>query len=148
MAVEQTSNDLMMRRVEGYTSSLPQAVRAPNSADFGMLLSLIASSHERGSQTQSAANTSAGEFSLPGKPEYINPDSLFNTHLVGRLNQSVTQQQTGEFAYLVSYLQVKAETPVNRPLTNDRFAQVSLASLGGLMLDQITAAREGFEAVA
>lgn len=148
MAVDQTTNDLMMQRVEGYTSSLPQAVRSPNSAEFGMLLSLIASSHERSASTPSASAKAGSEFTLPGKLQYPNPDSLFNTQLVGRLNQSVTDQQTGEFAYLVSYLHVKTETPLNRPLMNDRFAQLSLASLGGLMLDQITASREGFRAVA
>ena len=148
MAVDQTHNDLMLRRVEGYTSGLPQAVRAPSSAEFGMLLSLIASTYEKGMTGASQPNQSSGEFTLPSKPEYINPDRLFNTDLVKRLNHSVMDQQSGEFAYLVSYLQVKTETPIDRPLRNDRFAQLSLASLGGQMLAQITAAREGFQAVA
>lgn len=148
MAVEQTTQDLMLRRVEGYTSSLPQAVRAPSSAEFGMLLSLIASTYEKGPVAQSAPQRSGAEFSLPDKLSYPNPDSFFNTELVGRLNQSVTQEQRGEFAYLVSYLQVKTETPINKPIRNDRFAQLSLASLGGQMLEQISAAREGFQTVA
>ncbi|WP_151670284.1 hypothetical protein [Nitrincola schmidtii] len=148
MAVDQTNTDLMLRRVEGYTSGLPQAVRAPSSAEFGMLLSLIASTYEKGPTGAAQPNQSGGEFKLPAKLEYINPDSLFNTDLVKRLNHSVTEQQRGEFAYLVSYLKVKAETPIDRPIRNDRFAQLSLASLGGQMLEQITAAREGFQAVA
>lgn len=148
MAVEQTIPDRMLRRVEGYTSSLPQAVRAPSSAEFGMLLSLIASTYEKGTTAQPVAQQGGAEFVLDSGLSYPNPDSFFDTQLVGRLNHSITQQQRGEFAYLVSYLQVKTETPINKPIRNDRFAQVSLASMGGQLLAQITAAREGFQAVA
>jgi hypothetical protein len=148
MPNDRVTSDIFLNRVEGYTANLPQAVRSPNSAQFGMLLSLIASSHERYSAESRAGTSADGSFKLPEKPVYPEPDSLFNRDLVGRLNHSVTAQELGEFAYLVSHLNVKTLMPLNAPIKNDRFAQVSLASLGGHMLEQISAAREGFQAVA
>lgn len=147
MPNDRVTSDIFLNRVEGYTANLPQAVRSPNSAQFGMLLSLIASSHERYS-AEGRAGAADSSFQLPDKPVYPEPDSLFNRDLVGRLNHSVTAQESGEFAYLVSHLNVKTLMPLNTPIKNDRFAQVSLASLGGHMLEQISAAREGFQAVA
>lgn len=147
MPNDRVTSDIFLNRVEGYTANLPQAVRSPNSAQFGMLLSLIASSHERYS-AEARAGAADSSFQLPDKPVYPEPDSLFNRDLVGRLNHSVTAQEPGEFAYLVSHLNVKTLMPLNTPIKNDRFAQVSLASLGGHMLEQISAAREGFQAVA
>ncbi|WP_036519600.1 hypothetical protein [Nitrincola sp. A-D6] len=47
MQNDRIMNEVFVNRVEGYTANLPQAVRSPNSAQFGMLLSLIASSDER-----------------------------------------------------------------------------------------------------
>ncbi|WP_417581696.1 hypothetical protein [Nitrincola sp.] len=148
MQNDRITSEVFLNRVEGYTANLPQAVRSPNSAQFGMLLSLIASSHERYSSDASATAGADGGFQLPSKPVYPEPDSLFNRDLVGRLNHSVTAQEPGEFAYLVSHLNVKTLMPLNSPIRNDRFAQISLASLGGHMLEQISAAREGFQAVA
>lgn len=148
MQNDQITNEVFLNRVESYTANLPQAVRSPNSAQFGMLLSLIASSHERFSAEARSIESAPGRFQLPGKSVYPVPDSLFNRDLVERLNHSVTAQEAGEFAYLVSYLNVKMLMPLNSPIENDHFAQVSLASLGGHMLEQISAAREGFQAVA
>ena len=148
MQNDKVTSDVFIHRVEGYTANLPQAVRSPNSAQFGMLLSLIASSHERYTSETRAAAVSGDGFQLPGKPVYPEPDSLFNRDLVGRLNHAVTAKETGELAYLVSHLNVKTLMPLNSPIRNDRFAQVSLASLGGHMLEQISAAREGFQALA
>lgn len=148
MQNDRTINEVFVNRVEGYTANLPQAVRSPNSAQFGMLLSLIASSHERYAAEARSGAAADGGFQLPGKPVYPEPDSLFNRDLVGRLNHSVTAQEPGEFAYLVSHLNVKTLMPLNTPIKNDRFAQLSLASLGGHMLEQISAAKVGFQAVA
>ncbi|KDE40530.1 MAG: hypothetical protein ACK4L8_02865 [Nitrincola lacisaponensis] len=141
MALNQAANDLYIRRVEEYTAGLPQAVRAPGGAEFSLLLSLIAASHERSRPLENTA-------SEPAVMRYPEPDSLLNVDMVSRLNHAVTHDERGEYAYLVSYLRVRSETPLQRPLMNDRFAQLSLASLGGQMLDQITASREGFQAVA
>jgi|GEM_PF-1314036 len=148
MPNERITNEVFLNRVEGYTANLPQAVRSPNSAQFGMLLSLIASSNERYSSEARATAAADGNFQLPGKTVYPEPDSLFDRDLVGRLNHAVTAQETGEFAYLVSHLNVKTLMPLNSPIRNDRFAQLSLASLGGHMLEQISAAKDGFQAVA
>lgn len=148
MQNDRITTEVFLNRVEGYTANLPQAVRSPNSAQFGMLLSLIASSHERYSSEAKVGADRQGGFELPEKPVYPEPDSLFNRDIVGRLNHSVTAKQPGEFAYLVSHLNIKTLMPLNTPIKNDRFAQVSLASLGGQMLEQISAAKEGFQAVA
>lgn len=144
------NSERIQTQIETYTASLPQAVRSPNSAQFGMLLSLIASKQEVYYPQSRQAASSQSEFTLPAADTltYPEPNTLFDRDLVGRLNHSVAENERGEYAYLVSHLDVKARIPVRTGLKNDQFAQVALASLGGHMLEQITAAHKGFEAVA
>ncbi|EXJ12097.1 hypothetical protein [Nitrincola nitratireducens] len=146
------SIEKIQANIETYTSILPQAVRSPNSASFGFLLSLIASNQERVFQPVPAA--SQGEFALASESKkYPHPDTLFTHEIVGRLNHSINHHERGEYAYLVSHLDVRSRMPESgSAVNNDRFAQLGLASLGGQMLAQIEDSRKSdfpsFSAVA
>jgi len=145
------SIEKIQANIETYTSILPQAVRSPNSASFGFLLSLIASNQERAFQPVSAA--SQGRFTLASDSKYPHPDTLFTHEIVGRLNHSINHHERGEYAYLVSHLDVRSRMPESgSAVNNDRFAQLGLASLGGQMLAQIEDSRKNalptFSAVA
>lgn len=145
------SIEKIQANIETYTSILPQAVRSPNSASFGFLLSLIASNQERVFQPVPAA--SQGGFTLASDSKYPHPDTLFTHEIVGRLNHSINHHERGEYAYLVSHLDVRSRMPESgSAVNNDRFAQLGLASLGGQMLAQIEDSRKNalptFSAVA
>jgi len=141
--------EIIQTRIETYTASLPQAVQGGGGAQFGFLLSLIASNQERTPAPSNQEATGGGNFSLPQTlSRYPDPNSLFSDEVVGRLNQSVNKRLRGEFAYLVSYLDIRAHTPQRAPLRNDHIAQMGLASLGGKMLAHIEQARSTLQAVA
>ncbi|KAA0874705.1 hypothetical protein [Nitrincola tapanii] len=138
----------VQQKIERLTASLPQAVRGPRQADFGFLLSLIASQQEL--RREGPSEASGAGFQLPESAvlRYPHPDSLVTPQVVERLNTSVRESQRGELAYWVSHLEVKARMPLSQPLANDRFAKMSLASLGGELLKQIEASESLFQAVA
>lgn len=140
--------DIYQTRVENYTSSLPQAVRSPNSAQFGLLLSLIASNNELRHSSTGTATKGSGNFALPEDLTYPTPESLYDKPLVKRFSESLLNDERGEFAYLVSHVTIKSQLPLNQSLPDDNFAKISHASLGGHLLEQITASKQGFEAVA
>lgn len=117
--------DSIQARIETYTASLPQAVHAPNGAQFAFLLSLIASSQELYRPQPQAAS---GEgFALPvAEPSYPDPIELHTPAVVERLNRSINEPRPGDYAFLVSRLDVKARTPRAQALASDRFEQVAL----------------------
>lgn len=134
------------QQIETYTSSLAHAVHEGRGAEFSMLLSLITTSENLASKK---AQHSTAEFSLPDTElSYPDPDSLYSGEIVERLNRAVNEERPGDFAYLVSHLNMQAVTPQNESLSADYFARVGLASAGRLMVDEIDRSGQQFSAVA
>ncbi|UTW03692.1 hypothetical protein KDX31_01220 [Amphritea atlantica] len=132
------------QRIEGYTSSLTHAVNEGRGAQFSMLLSLISAAEY---QTQKGRTLTEG-FSLP-EPEllaYPDPDSLYTGEVAGRLNSAVSENNPGDFAYLLSHIDVQAHTPLRSASAADDFARIGLASAGRLMLDEIDRSGQQFSA--
>ena len=132
------------QRIENYTSSLAHAVNEGRGAQFSMLLSLINASEDLAQKKQT---TSSG-FSLPeDQPiEYPDPDSLYSGEVVERLNGAVHDVHQGDFAYLLSHIAYRTETPTNASASADHFARIGLASAGRLMLDEIDRSGQQFSA--
>lgn len=128
-------------RIERYTASLPQAVQSSNGAQFSLLLSLIASNQEI-YRPESGAESGSG-FTLPERAEshYPDPNEFYTQALVGRLNQSVNEGQRGEYAYLVSQVDVQSHLPRRQRLAADTFAQVALGASGRIMLETVDQSR-------
>jgi len=129
-------------RIENYTARLSQAVQSSNGAQFSLLLSLIASNQEL-YQPGTATEASAAGFALPESAAsgYPDPNEFYTDELVGRLNQSVNAGLRGEYAYLVSQVDVQSHLPRRQRLAADSFAQVALAASGRIMLDTVDQSR-------
>ncbi|GAA0792682.1 hypothetical protein [Marinobacterium sediminicola] len=123
--------DSIQARIETYTASLPQAVHSPNGAQFAFLLSLIASNQEI---YRPQPQQSPGEgFALPGQAlSYPDPAQLHTSEVVDRLNHSINDPIPGDYAFLVSRLDVQARTPRAQALASDRFEQVALYAASNL----------------
>ncbi len=134
------------QRIETYTSSLTQAVNEGRGAQFSMLLSLINAAEYQAQKTK----TSSSEFSLPAAQptEYPDPDSLYTDEVVSRLNSAVSENHSGDLAYLLSHLSVQTTTPYSTAAAGDDFARMGLASAGRLMIDQIDRSGQQFSAQA
>jgi len=134
------------QQIETYTSSLAHAVNEGRGAQFSMLLSLINTSEYLANKN---AGRSGGEFSLPDEGlQYPDPDTLYDSEVVARLNRSVSQDMRGDLAYLLSHIDNRAMTPENENLSADYFARVGLASAGRIMNDEIERSAQQFSAVA
>lgn len=129
-------------RIENYTARLPQAVQSSNGAQFSLLLSLIASNQEL-YRPGAAAEAGAGGFALPepALSRYPDPNEFYTDELVGRLNQAVNAGLRGEYAYLVSQVDVQSQLPRRQRLAADSFAQVALEASGRIMLDTVDQSR-------
>ncbi|MBQ0755663.1 MAG: hypothetical protein KBT54_01050 [Amphritea sp.] len=134
------------QRIETYTSSLAHAVNEGRGAQFSMLLSLINTAEDLAQKKQA----SSSGFSLPEAQslEYPDPDSLYDGAVVERLNTAVHDVHQGDFAYLLSHIAFKTDTPTNVSTTEDHFARIGLASAGRLMLDEIDRSGQQFSAQA
>lgn len=132
--------DKIQSRIETYTASLPNAVQSPNSAQFAFLLSLIASNQEI---NRPEATRHPGEgFALPeAVSAYPDPTQLHTPVVVDRLNHSVNDPIPGDYAFMVSRLEVQARTPRAQALASDRFAQVALYAASDL-IDKIETSRQ------
>ncbi len=133
--------DSIQTRIETYTASLPQAVQSPNGAQFAFLLSLIASNQEI---YRPQAQPAPGEgFALPeaGVAGYPDPVQLHTPKVVDRLNHSINDPIPGDYAFMVSRLDVQSRTPRAQALASDRFEQVALYAASNLA-GQIETARQ------
>ncbi|MBR9828278.1 MAG: hypothetical protein GYB41_06515 [Oceanospirillales bacterium] len=132
--------DAIQNRIETYTASLPQAVQSPNGAQFAFLLSLIASNQEI---YRPQPQPLSGEgFALPDNTApYPDPVQLHTPEVVDRLNHSINDPIPGDYAFMVSRLDVQARTPRAQALASDRFEQVALYAASDLV-DRITTARQ------
>jgi hypothetical protein len=132
--------DPIQTRIETYTASLPTAVQSPNGAQFAFLLSLIASNQEiYRPQTQQVPGEG---FALPDMaPSYPDPVQLHTPQVVDRLNHSINDPVPGDYAFLVSRLDVQSRTPRAQALKSDRFEQVALYAASDLA-GQIATARK------
>ncbi|MBA4503166.1 hypothetical protein [Marinobacterium marinum] len=132
--------DRIQDRIETYTASLPQAVQAPNGAQFAFLLSLIASNQE---MSRPAPVSVPGEgFELPEiAPAYPDPVQLHTPEVVDRLNHSINDPIPGDYAFMVSRLDIQSRTPRAQALAHDRFEQVALYAASDLA-DRIVSARQ------
>lgn len=134
------------QRIESYTSSLAHAVNEGKGAQFSMLLSLINTAEDLAQKNQTASTG----FSLPEPQglEYPDPDTLYDDEVVERLNTAVHDTSQGDFAYMLSHIAFKTDTPINVSTVEDRFARIGLASAGRLMLDEIDRSGQQFSAQA
>lgn len=131
--------DRIQARIETYTASLPQAVQSPNGAQFAFLLSLIASNQEI--YRPQARSAPAEGFALPDAAAgYPDPVQLHTPAVVDRLNHSINDPIPGDYAFMVSRLDVQSRTPRAQVLASDRFEQVALYVASDLA-DQIVTAR-------
>ncbi len=132
--------DSIQTRIETYTASLPQAVQSPNGAQFAFLLSLIASNQEiYRPQPQQAPGEG---FALPEAAlSYPDPVQLHTSQVVDRLNHSINDPLPGDYAFMVSRLDVQSRTPRAQALASDRFEQVALYAASDLA-GQIDTARQ------
>jgi hypothetical protein len=139
--------DPIQTKIESYTASLPQAVHAPSGAQFAFLLSLIASTEEI--HRPPAQGEPGSGFELPPNAALRYPDlnELHTPEVVARLNRSVNDHLPGEYAYLVSWLDVQAHTPKAQPPRPDRFEQVALYTANALA-GKIESARHSLSAAA
>ncbi|MBV0932605.1 hypothetical protein [Marinobacterium weihaiense] len=138
--------DSIQTRIETYTASLPTAVQAPNGAEFAFLLSLIASNQEIYRPAPQAA-AGAG-FALPEPAlNYPDPAQLHTPTVVDRLNHSINDPIPGDYAFMVSRLDVQARTPRAQALASDRFEQVALYAASNLV-DQIETSRQSISVTA
>ena len=114
--------DPIQTRIETYTASLPTAVQSPNGAQFAFLLSLIASNQEI--YRPQAQRVSGEGFALPDMaPSYPDPVQLHTPQVVDRLNHSINDPVPGDYAFLVSRLDVQSRTPRARrssPIVSSR----------------------------
>ncbi len=128
-------------RIETYTGNLTQAVQGGNGAQFSMLMSLISTNQEF---YRPEVQRSGGDFQLP-EPEvdlYVDPNELHTPEVVSRLNHSINDNLSGDYAYLVSHLSTESVTPRSSRRAADNFAKISLMSAGKLMLDEIATSRQ------
>lgn len=139
--------DRIEQQIETYTSSLTQAVHEGRGAQFSMLLSLI---HNAEDLSQKQPRTNSAEFKLPEAEglQYPDPDRLYTEEIAGRLNNSIRNENLGDYAYVVSHLDSQANTPANAELKQDYFARIGLASAGKLMLSEIEKSQLQFSATA
>ena len=134
-------SEQIQQRIESYTAALPQAVQSPNGARFAMLLSLIASNQEI-YRPPAGAETPEERFEMDASTlTYPDPNELYSEDLVERLNHSINAGERGEYAYLVSYLDTRAQLPRNGAAAGDDFQQLALTSSGRMMLDTIDRSR-------
>lgn len=132
--------DRIQARIETYTASLPQAVQSPNGAQFAFLLSLIASNQEI--YRPQPQPVSGEGFALPeAAPSYTDPVQLHTPRVVDRLNHSINDPIPGDYAFMVSRIDVQSRTPRAQALASDRFEQVALYAASDLA-GQIASARQ------
>ncbi|MGB0732226.1 MAG: hypothetical protein ACPGPF_00625 [Pontibacterium sp.] len=125
-------------RIESLTTDLAPAVQAGQGAQFAMLMSMIAT-NQLYYQPEAQAQPLGGFELPPVESVYPEPNSLYNGEVVERLNDSVHQDQRGEFAYVNSHLHTESLMPVNGRAGADYFAKIGLIS-GGAMLEEIETA--------
>lgn len=138
-------SEKILARIETYTANLPQAVQSSNGAQFALLLSLIASNQEI--YRPAATATGDGSFTLPETRagSYPDPNEFYSSAVVDRLNRSVNGGERGEYAYLVSQVDVQSRIPRQQRLAADTFAQVALQASGRMMLDNIDQSRRAIQ---
>ncbi|MGB0466654.1 MAG: hypothetical protein ACPGF7_03865 [Pontibacterium sp.] len=130
----------IQNRIETYTSNLTQAVQGGSGAQFSMLLSMISTNQDLFAFNADAQGGNG--FELPEAAlRYPGPNEFYNGEMVERLNISVNQHLRGEFAYINSYVETGARTPVNARRANDAFEKVALLTAGNSMLGEIEASR-------
>lgn len=138
-------SEKIQARIETYTADLPRAVQSPNGAQFAMLLSLIASNQEI-YEPQPAPATGDGSFSLESQASrYPDPNEFYTQGVVDRLNRSVNAGERGEYAYLVSHIDVHSHLPRSGRLAADSFARVALETSGRMMLETVERSRKAIE---
>ncbi len=124
-------------RIETYTSNLTQAVQGGSGAQFSLLLSMISANQDLFALAEPRP-TGEG-FALPeGQVRYPNPNEFYDGEVVERLNVSVHEDQRGEFAYVNSYIETGARTPVGARKAVDHLEKVAVLAAGGAMLDEIS----------
>lgn len=143
MRTEQIQN-----RIEGYTSTLSQAVQSGSGAQFSMLLSLI-HSNQALIKPDGVPEVGSGEFKLPeAKGGYPDVNELHDGYLTERLNTAVHEGLVGDFAYVNGYLYTHSHTPRQQSLASDEYAKVALMSTGQLLIDEIEDSKQQIRAAA
>lgn len=142
MITEQIQN-----RIETLTATLPQAVQSSNGAQFALMLSLISANQEIYTP-QAASAVGDGSFQLPQAEanHYPDPNEFYTPPVVDRLNHAVNGAEWGEYAYLVSQVDLQSRIPRSSRIATDQFEQVALQSSGRMMLETIEQSRRSFSA--
>ncbi len=141
MRTEQIQN-----RIEGYTSTLSQAVQSGSGAQFSMLLSLI---HSNQALMKPDAVVEGGDFKLPESATvYPDVNELHDGQVTERLNVAVHDGLVGDFAYVNGYLYSHSNTPRQQSIASDEYAKVALMSTGQLIIDEIEASKQQIRAAA
>jgi hypothetical protein len=142
MRTEQIQN-----RIEGYTSTLSQAVQSGSGAQFSMLLSLI-HSNQALIKPEVAAEANS-EFRLPEVTStYPDLNELHDGQVTERLNVAVHDGLVGDFAYVNGYLYSHSNTPRQQTIASDEYAKVALMSTGQLMINEIESSKQQVRAAA
>jgi len=143
MRTEQITN-----RIEGYTSTLSQAVQSGSGAQFSMLMSLI-HSNQALIKPDGTPQVGSGEFQLPeAQSVYPDPNELYDAQVAERLNLAVHEGLVGDFAYVNGYIYSHSHTPRQQAQASDEYAKVGLMSTGQLLIGEIEHSKQQIRAAA